>query len=107
MTVAYTFKRFNPGAGQDHWDTPPGSWCAWSGGVHGAGGVVTPKVFVLIRCPLCSTAGMLPHRIDAGGGVHPSVVCTGPDTKPGTCPFHTMPNTLEGWDCGERPDTGD
>lgn len=47
---------------------------------------------------------MLPHRIDAQGGVHPSIVCTG---KKGTCTFHTIPNTLEGWDFGERPDTKD
>lgn len=107
MTGAYTFKQFVPGDGQDHWDTLPGFWCAWRGGLVGSGGVVFPKVFVLICCPECGTRGMLPHRIDPSGGVHPSIVCTGPDLKPGTCPFHTMPNTLDGWDLGERPDTKD
>lgn len=104
MTGAYTFMRFIPGPGQDHWDTPKGFWCAWEGGVR-SGDVVTPQTFVMIRCPECGTLGTLPHRIDPQGGVHPSIVCTGPDQKPGTCPFHTMPNTLDGWCHGERPDT--
>ena len=107
MTGAYVFKKFQPGDGQDHWDTPAGHWCAWDGGVIEPGGERVSRVFVLIRCPECGTAGMLPHRIDAQGGVHPSIVCTGPDAKPGTCQFHTMPNTLLEWDRGERLDTND
>lgn len=105
MIGAYAFKKFQPAEGQDHWDAPAGHWCAWSGKVSKSGGVLVPQTFVLIRCPECLTCGMLPHRIDAQGGVHPSIVCTGTDTKPGTCKFHTMPNTLLEWDLGERPDT--
>lgn len=101
MTGAFTFKHFIPNADQDHWDTPSGHWCAWRGTRDGG-----PEMwFVMMRCPECGTLGTLPHRIDPQGGVHPSIVCTGPDKKPGTCQFHTMPNTLEGWTLGERPDT--
>lgn len=99
MTGAYTFKRFTPGDGQDHWETPRGHWCAFMGGIQGKPGRIR---FVNICCPECGEVGMLPHRIDARGGVHPSIVCTG---KRGTCKFHTIPNTLEGWDFEERPDT--
>lgn len=105
MTGAYAFKKFQPCEGQDHWDTPPGHWCAWSGNMYRGGGVRVPQLFVLIRCPECSTCGMLPHQIDAQGGIHPSVVCTGPDRTPGTCQFHTQPTTLLEWDRGERTAT--
>lgn len=100
MTGAYTFKRFTPTGERDHWDTPPGHWCAWRGGVQRAGGVVEPRLFVIINCPECKLYGTLPHRIDPQGGVHPSIVCPHPP-----CQFHTIPNTLEGWEFGERPDT--
>ena len=102
MTGAYTWKRFVPGEGQDHWATPRGHWCAWRGGVLRAGGVREPRLFVNVRCPECGELGTLPHRIDAGGGVHPSIVSPGDG-----CALHTQPYTLEGWDYGERPDTKD
>ena len=98
MTGAYVFKKFQPGEGQDHWDTPKGHWAAFREKVQKPGGVSEPRLFVNICCPECGEMGMLPHRIDAQGGVHPSIVCTGKG-----CTFHTMPNTLEGWDWGERP----
>lgn len=101
MTGAYTFKRFTPGDDQDNWSAPRGHWHSFMGTIQGKPGRVR---FVNICCPECGEPGMLPHRIDAGGGVHPSIVCTG---KKGTCKFHTQPNTLEGWDHGERPDTKD
>ena len=97
MTGAYTFKRFTPGEDQDHWDSPRGHWCSFMGGIQGK------KVrirFVHITCPECGEMGMLPHRITPLGSVFPSIVCTGRG-----CTFHTTPNTLEGWDHGERPDT--
>ncbi len=97
MTGAYRFKCFTPGDGQDHWDTPRGHWCSFMGGIHGSDVRIR---FVNIRCPECGEMGMLPHRIDAQGGVHPSIVCTG-----NGCKFHTKPNTLEEWAFGERPDT--
>jgi len=102
LTGAYTFQKFEPGPDQDHWDCPKGHWVSWAGTRDGK-----PYRAVMIRCPECGTCGMLPHRIDPAGGVHPSIVCTGPDQKPGTCAFHTMPNTLSGWTHGERPDTKD
>lgn len=103
MTGAYTFKKFTPkDPAEDYWDTPRGHWCAWDGNSLKPGGEKVPQVFVLICCPECGEAGMLPHRIDAQGGVHPSIVCTGKG-----CTFHTMPNTLEGWDRVERQDTKD
>lgn len=102
MNGAYTFQKFTPGPNQDHWDCPMGHWVSWEGTRDGK-----PYRAVMIRCPECGTCGMLPHRIDALGGVHPSIVCTGPDTKPGTCAFHTMPNRLSDWFHGERPDRKD
>ena len=101
MTGAYDFQRFVLGEDQDHWDTPRGHWCAFDGRVFQADRC-DPRVFVLIRCPECGEAGMLPHLIDVYGGVHPSVVCTGKG-----CTFHTMPTRLVGWDRPERPDTKD
>ena len=97
MTGAYTFKRFSPPAGKTHWDVPKGHWSSFEGTTQGKEG---KTLRILICCPECGTTGMLPHRIDEKGGVHPSILCS---TK--GCTFHTQPNTLEGWDLGERPDT--
>lgn len=102
MTGAYTFKRFDPADGQNRWIIPKGHWTAWNGFVHHGDGMKTPQLFVLIRCPECGEAGMLPHQVDASGNVHPSIQCPGKD-----CAFHTNPNLLEGWNCGHREDTKD
>jgi len=101
MTGAYSFKRFVPPEGDDHWSTPPGYWCGWNGGeIIKAGEPPIPRLFVLLTCPVCKKWATLPHHVDAKGLVHPSVVCPHPP-----CPMHLMPVTLEGWDFGERPDT--
>ena len=101
MTGAHTWKRFTPGEGQTQWDTPKDHWCAFMGGDLGEGGVVTNRGWrVVICCVLCGTVATLPHRIDAKGGVHPSIGCPHKG-----CALHTIPNTLEGWDHGDRPDT--
>lgn len=100
MTGAYTFKRFVPGEGQDHRQTPKGHWCGFQGSIQKEGGITEPRLHVNITCPECGQMGMLPHRITSLGSVFPSIVCTGKG-----CMFHTQPNTLEGWDHGERPDT--
>lgn len=99
-TGAYTFKRFTPTGDQDHWDTPPGHWCAWDGVLLKAGPLKVTRVFVVIGCPECKLTATLPHRVDKDGVVHPSIRC-----PTSGCQFHTMPNTLEGWDRGEREDT--
>jgi hypothetical protein len=96
MTGPYGFKRFDPGADQDHWDTPPGHWCSWAGGIQTTAGT-TPTRFVILCCPVCKQYGTLPHEVDETGRVTPSVVCPHPP-----CPMHLAPVTLEGWSYGKR-----
>ena len=102
MTGAHTWKRWTPAEGESRWKCPPDHWTTWEGFVIQKGGVKTPRRFILICCPLCRCLGSLAHRVDAQGGVHPSIGC--PHTG---CKLHTIPNTLEGWSFGERPDTKD
>ena len=100
MTGAHTWKRWDPAAGESRWKCPKDHWTAWDGNVVMSDGKKIPRLFVLICCPLCDSLGTLPHRIDAQGGVHPSIGCAHKG-----CKLHTMPNTFEEWDFGERPDT--
>lgn len=102
MTGAHTWKRWEVPVGENRWNVPKDHWTAWRGHVLRPGKVKEPRLFVLICCPLCGVAATLPHLIDAKGGVHPSIGCPHKG-----CKLHTTPNTLEGWDYGDRPDTKD
>jgi len=95
MTGPYKFLRYEVIGDSGWWDCPPGHWCAVVGVKEPA--LAPTQLSVFLCCPVCKLIAGLPHQVDAGGNVTPSIVC--PHSP---CPMHLAPVTLDGWSHGEK-----